>query len=70
MPKPRQDQDVHFRMTEEPEQMLEQDRIAALRRFEEGSPEVTVRQKHRDGARQNRQRQQQQERGDQDRPDE
>ena len=64
----RQDQNVHFRMTEEPEQMLEQDRVAAAGRIKERRAEVAVGQQHGDGAGQNRQRQQQQERGHQDRP--
>ena len=48
--KARQDHDVNFRVTEEPEQMLEQDRIAAASGIEEGRTEVTVRQQHGDGA--------------------
>src|SRR3546814_9452623 len=46
--------DVDFRMAEEPEQMLEQDRIAAAGRIEEGRAEVAVGQQHRDRAAQNR----------------
>ncbi|MNT01227.1 hypothetical protein D3C72_1356840 [compost metagenome] len=64
----RQDQDVDFRVTEEPEQVLEQDRVAAAFRREEGRAEVAVRQEHGDTACQNRQREQQQEGGDQNRP--
>mgnify|MGYP003639674186 CR=1 FL=1 len=65
----RQDHDVDFRMSEEPEQVQEQDRIAAAGRIEEGRTEVTVRQQHGDGTGQNRKRQQQQEGGDQHGPD-
>jgi hypothetical protein len=57
-------------VAEEPEQMLEQHRIAAAGRIEEGGAEIAVGQQHGDGAGQHRQRQQQQERGHQDRPDE
>jgi len=60
--KARQDHDIHFRVTEEPEQVLEQDRIPAAIRTEEGRAEITVRQQHRNGAPQNRQRQDQKER--------
>ncbi len=66
----RQDEDVHFRMAEEPEQMLEQDRITALVGLEEGRAEIAVGQQHGDGAAEDRQRQQQQEGGDQHRPHE
>ena len=66
----RQDHDVNFRMAEEPEQVLEQQRIAAGFRLEERAAEITVDQQHGDAARQNRQRQQQQKRGDQHRPHE
>ena len=61
----RQDQDVDFRVAEEPEQVLEQDRIAAAFGREEGGAEVAVGQQHGDGAGQHRQRQQQQEHGHQ-----
>ncbi len=54
-----QDQNVHFGMTEEPEQMLEQDRITTKFRGEEGRIKVTVCQQHGDRTGQNRQRQQQ-----------
>ena len=43
MTEARQDQDVYFRMTKEPEQMLEQDRITTTRRVKERVAEVTVR---------------------------
>ena len=66
----RQDQDVDFRMSEEPEQVLEQDRIAAVVGIEEGGAEITVGEQHRDGARQHRQGKQQQEHRHQDRPHE
>ena len=57
-------------MTEEPEQMLEQQRIAAAVGHEEARAEIAVGQQHGDGAGQHRQRQQQQEGGDQHRPGE
>ena len=66
----RQDHDVDLGVTEEPEQMLEQDRVAAAGRIEERRAEVAVGQQHGDGTGQHRQRQQQQEGGDQHRPDE
>ncbi len=40
--KARQDQDVHFGVAEEPEQVLEQDRVAAAVRGEEGRAEIAV----------------------------
>ena len=55
-------------MTEEPEQVLVEDRVTAAFGREEGRAEVAVRQQHGDGARQNRQRQKQQEGGDEHRP--
>ena len=66
----RQDHDVHFGVAEEPEQVLVEHRIAAARRIEEGRAEVAVGQQHRDRAGENRQRQEQQERGHQHRPGE
>ena len=65
-----QDQDVDFGMAEEPEQMLEQHRIAAAVGGEERGAEIAVGEQHGDGAGQHRQRQQQQEHGHQDRPHE
>src|SRR5947207_2735870 len=59
----RQDQDVDFRMTEEPEQVLEEQRIAPTFRLEKGGAEIPVRQQHGDGSAQHRQRQEQQEGG-------
>jgi hypothetical protein len=53
----RQDQDVDLRMTEEPQQMLEQERIAAAMRIEEGGAEIAIGEQHGDGARQYRKRQ-------------
>jgi hypothetical protein len=47
----RQDQDVDFGVAEEPEQMLEQDRVAAAGRIEEGGAEVAVGQQHGDARR-------------------
>ncbi len=49
-------------MAEEPEQMLEQDRVTTAFRREEGRAEVAVRQQHRDAAGKNRERQHEQER--------
>ena len=46
IPKAWQDHDVNFRVTEEPEQMLEHDRIAATCCREERCGEVSVRQEH------------------------
>ena len=66
----RQDHDVDFRMAEEPEQMLEQHRIAAAGRVEERGAEIAVADQHGDRARQHRHRQHQQERRHQYRPDE
>ena len=64
----RQDHDIHFRVTEEPEQVLVQDQIAAIGRIKEGRAEVTIGQQHGDRTGQNRQRQQQQESRHQHRP--
>ena len=66
----RKDQNVNFRMTEEPEQMLVQQRIATTLRIEERGAEVTVGQQHRDGASENRKRQQKQECRNENGPDE
>jgi len=70
MPIAGQDHEVDLRVGVEPEQVLVQDRVAAAFCCEEGGAEVAVGQQHGDGAGQHRQRQQQQEYGDQDRPDE
>jgi hypothetical protein len=51
MPKPGQDQDVHLGMAEEPEEVLEQHRVAAARRVEEGGAEIAVGQQHGDARR-------------------
>jgi hypothetical protein len=66
----RNDQDIDFGMAEEPEQMLEQHRVAAAFSREEGGAEIAVGEQHGDGAGKHRQRQQQQEHRDQDRPHE
>jgi hypothetical protein len=66
----RQDHDVHFGVAEEPEEMLVKHRIAAAGRIKEGRAEIAVGQQHGDRRGQNRQRQQQQEGGDQHRPHE
>ena len=65
----RQNQDVDFRMAEEPEQMLEQDRVTTGCGFKERGAEVAVGQQHGDATCENRQRQQQQEHGHQHGPD-
>ncbi len=65
-----QDQNVNFRMTEEPEEMLEQERIATAFGLEERGAEIAVGQQHGDGTGENRQRQDQQERRDENRPGE
>ncbi len=57
----RQDQNVHFWMTEEPEQMLVKDRITTAIRREEGRAKVTISQQHGDATCENRKRKQQQE---------
>ncbi len=66
----RHDQDVHLGMAEEPEQVLEQDRVATAVGREEGRAEVTVGEQHGDGTGKHRQREQQQEHGYQLRPHE
>jgi hypothetical protein len=63
-----QDQDVYFRMAEEPEQMLEQHWIAAACRIKETRAEITVGQQHGDSTSKYRHRQQQQESSDKDSP--
>ena len=65
---PRNDEDINLGMAEEPEQVLEQDRVAAAGRLEERGVEITVGQQHGQRAGQHRQRQQEQEGGDQHRP--
>ena len=70
MPKAGQDDDVHFRVAKEPQDVLIQDRVTAAGRIEEGKAEVPVHQQHGDCARQNRQGQQDQPGGDEDRPGE
>jgi hypothetical protein len=57
-PEARHDDDVHFGVAEEPQDVLVQDRVAAARRIKEGGAEIAVGQQHGDGAGQNRQRQQ------------
>ena len=58
-PESRQDHNIHFRMTEEPEQMQEQDRVTAPFRNEERGTEIPVCQQHRDRPCQYRHSQQQ-----------
>ena len=43
----RQNQNIDFRMAEEPEQVLEQEWIAAARTIKENRAEIAVRQQHR-----------------------
>jgi hypothetical protein len=64
----RQDHDIHFRMTKEPEQVLVKQQVTTIGRIKEGGAEVTVRQQHGDRAGQNRKRQQQQKGCDQHGP--
>ena len=59
----RQNHDVHLWMTEEPEQMLIQNRITATRGIKECRSEIAIRQQHGDRTSENRKRQEQQERG-------
>jgi hypothetical protein len=51
-----QDHDIDFGMAEEPEQMLEQERIAAARGIEESRAKVPVGEKHSDGSGEHRNR--------------
>src|SRR3546814_3145368 len=46
----RQDHDVDLGVPEEPEQVLEQNRVAAAGRIEERSAEIAVGEQHGDGA--------------------
>ena len=66
----RHDHDVDLGVAEEPEQVLEQHRIAAAGRIEERGAEIAVADQHGDRAGQHRDRQQQQERRHQLAPDE
>src|SRR3546814_7099871 len=66
----RQDHDVHFGVAEEPEEMLVEDGVAAAGRIIKGGAEVAVCQQHRDRRGEHRQREQQQEGGDEHRPHE
>ncbi len=66
----RQDHDVDFRVTKEPEQMLEHDRVTTTRRCEELRSEVTVGQQHGQRGSKHRQRQQQQDGRDEHAPSE
>ncbi len=68
--KTRHDQDVDLRMSEEPEQVLEQNRVATAGRSEKSSSEIAVGQQHRDSTGEHRHRQQNEEHRDQLRPDE
>ena len=65
-----QDHDVDLGVAEEPQDVLIEDRVTAAFGLEERGAEVAVGQQHGDGARQNRQRQQDQPGGDEDRPGE
>jgi hypothetical protein len=53
-----QDHDVNLGMTEEPEQVLEQQRVSATSRTEKRGAEVAIRQRHSHSARQYWQHQQ------------
>ncbi len=65
----RQDHDVDLGVPEEPEQVLEQHRIAATGRIEKRRAEIAITDQHRDRPRQYRDRQQQEKGSDQYRPD-
>ena len=54
-PEPGQDHDVDFRVTKEPEQVLEHNRVAAPFRDKELRSEITVGQEHSQRASKNRQ---------------
>ena len=69
-PERRQHEDVDLGVAEEPEQVLPQQRRAALGRVEEVRPEVAVQQQHRDRGGQRREREDDQVRVDQHRPHE
>ncbi len=58
-PETREDHDVNLGVTEEPEQMLVEHRIAAAGGIEEGGAEIAIGQQHRDSGGEHWQRQQQ-----------
>ena len=64
------DDDVHFRVAEEPQDVLVQHRVTAAGRVEEVRAEVAVHEQHGDGAGQDGQGQQDQPGGDEHRPGE
>ncbi len=64
----RQNHDVNLGVTEEPEDVLEQDRVTAACNIKEAGAEVTVGQQHGDGTCQNGQGQKQQPSRHEDRP--
>ena len=64
-----QDQDVDLGVTEEPEQVLPEQRFAAAGRQEEVRAGHAVEEQHAEGRGEDRQRQQQQDGGDEQRPD-
>ena len=64
----RQNHDVDFGMAEEPEQVLEEDRVAAALGHKERGAEVAVGEQHGDGTGEHRHGEKQQERGHQHRP--
>ena len=64
----RQDHNVHFGVTKEPQDVLVQHGVATACRIKEGSPKVTVRQQHGDSTSQNRQSQKDQPCSHKDRP--
>jgi hypothetical protein len=66
--KPRQDQNVHLRVAEEPKEVLIENGIPTTRWIKEGGVKVAIRQQHGDGSRKHRQRQEQQKGRDQHRP--
>ena len=60
-----QNHDVDFRVSEEPEQVLKQNRISAALGGKKRRLEIAIREKHGNGAGKHRQGQQKQKRGDQ-----
>ena len=64
----RHDDDVDFRVSEEPQDMLVEHRIAAAGGIEKRGAEVAVGQKHGDRAGEHRQAEQDEPGGDEDRP--
>jgi hypothetical protein len=66
----RKNKDINFRVTEEPEEVLVEDRVSAGRRVVESSVEITVGQKSGNTSSKNWEREKEKESGDQNRPNE